>query len=358
MKIARLRSDVPVPRLRIVGDIAVRSCNGAHMAAIASLNATTGCLPTVANFEGPVVEQDPEDIKQGLWSNAEPLCRIAGELALLAGSLANNHIHDLGGDLQPTLSWVSDQPIGLFGLNGKTVAPALSIEDPDDRRWVLVGCGWSGSGCRRSVRSHDWRMLSPLNREFDALLVSLRRRWPEAMLIVMPHWDYEFAVHPHPAFRQCARRWASLGVNCVVGSHPHVVGGFESFGSTPVAYSVGNAVLDRRQYFGGTLRTRPEEERLGAVVLDHSTGRAELFSTLLNGQGIRLAGPSIDDWNNYRNAIPGSYEAWYRANRRQQQRGLPVFGERDGPRAVAAKETLVRQRAWAVSHAHRLLRQR
>lgn len=358
MNVAHLQVNASLPQLRIVGDIAVRAYNGASAAAVSALNAATGAMPTVANLEGPVAERSLREPRSGVWSASAPLSRVADDLRLVALSLANNHIHDLGGDLRTTHLWASRHSRGVLGLEGPEVSPALMIQDNEDRAWVFVGCGWQGSGCRHRLRGQPWQMLSPLDREFDALLVSLRHRWPDALLVVLPHWNYEFEIHPQPVFRSCSRRWAALGVDCIAGAHPHVIGGYEAFGSTPVAYSLGNAVFDRRQYFGGALRPRSEEDRLGALVLSHATRTAELFSAPIQGQSVRLAGTSLSGWGNYDDAVCGPYDLWYRANRRHRRRGLPVFGEYDRPQLVAAKETLVRKRAWAVSSAHSLLRRR
>lgn len=357
MLIEEIRLEGPVQQLRVVGDVALTSYVGSTTAAASALQSATDSMATVVNLEGPIAE-DPVGIDgSSVWSSPTALRRVVDELGVVACSVANNHIHDLGGDLRPTVAWASDSSIGVFGLVGIGIAPALALQDSEGRQWVLAGCGWPGSGCRRRIKGR-WRMLSPLDREFDALLVDLRHRWPDAMLIVLPHWNYEFEIHPQPMFRACARRWAALGVDCVAGAHPHVIGGYEAFGSTPVAYSLGNAIFDRTQYFDGSLRVRPEEGQLGALILDHDTRTAELHSASLEGHVTRLAGPAISDWTGYDYGLPRSYADWYRTNRRHRRRGLPVFGERDHPRVVTTKEALVRQRAWAISNAHRLLRQR
>ena len=65
------------------------------------------------------------------------------------------------------------------------------------------------------------------------------KRGAEWVLIVV-HWSDELFPYPRPEDRILARGLAHMGADVVVGHHPHVVRGMETFGTCPVYYSVGN----------------------------------------------------------------------------------------------------------------------
>lgn len=59
-------------------------------------------------------------------------------------------------------------------------------------------------------------------------------------LIVFFHWGREGQNRPSSAQRLNARHFIDAGTDLVVGSHPHVLQGFEYYKGKPIAYSLGN----------------------------------------------------------------------------------------------------------------------
>ena len=68
------------------------------------------------------------------------------------------------------------------------------------------------------------------------------------------HWGYELAKYPQPADREWARQAIDVGVDLVIGHHPHVVQGIERYQAGTIAYSLGNFLLPQVGYRGRTLR--------------------------------------------------------------------------------------------------------
>ena len=56
------------------------------------------------------------------------------------------------------------------------------------------------------------------------------------------HWGAEYETGVRPEQRQIAEYLAGLGVNIIIGSHPHVIEPAEYIGDTLVVYSTGNFV--------------------------------------------------------------------------------------------------------------------
>ena len=62
------------------------------------------------------------------------------------------------------------------------------------------------------------------------------------IVIVSMHWGVEYTHTPTETQRQEAEFLASLGVDIIIGSHPHVVQPIEHIGDTVVIYSLGNLI--------------------------------------------------------------------------------------------------------------------
>ncbi len=59
-------------------------------------------------------------------------------------------------------------------------------------------------------------------------------------VMIFAHWSDELFPYPRPEDRNLATKLAEMGVDVVVGHHPHVVRGMEAIGACPVFYSLGN----------------------------------------------------------------------------------------------------------------------
>jgi len=65
------------------------------------------------------------------------------------------------------------------------------------------------------------------------------------LVVVLPHWGLEYHSVHAPEQEALAREMAAAGAGLIVGTHPHVVQDFDLLGSTPVFYSLGNAVSNQ-----------------------------------------------------------------------------------------------------------------
>lgn len=65
------------------------------------------------------------------------------------------------------------------------------------------------------------------------------------VVIVAMHWGTEYSTGVSPAQEEIANYLASLGVDIIIGAHPHVVEPIEFIGKTMVIYSLGNFISDQ-----------------------------------------------------------------------------------------------------------------
>lgn len=153
-------------------------------------------------------------------------------------ALANNHILDGGEEGLEETIWQFKQRGFMTVGAGRTpeeIARPLFWETPEGRlgivnwvfpethpEWMAVpgpNC-WPGIEGTRSV-------LRDVKRKAD---------W----VLVLVHWSDEWFSYPRPEDRAVARELAGMGVDLIVGHHPHVVRGMEMIGSCPVFYSIGH----------------------------------------------------------------------------------------------------------------------
>ena len=62
------------------------------------------------------------------------------------------------------------------------------------------------------------------------------------MIIVAMHWGDEYMTYPTTAQKEIANYLSSLGVNLIIGCHPHVIEPIEYINDTLVIYSLGNFI--------------------------------------------------------------------------------------------------------------------
>ena len=65
------------------------------------------------------------------------------------------------------------------------------------------------------------------------------------VIIVAMHWGSEYTHYPTTFQKETAKYLASLGVNLIIGSHPHVIQPMTYIGDTLVVYSLGNFVSNQ-----------------------------------------------------------------------------------------------------------------
>lgn len=65
------------------------------------------------------------------------------------------------------------------------------------------------------------------------------------VIIVAMHWGNEYTNEPTNSQREIAEYLASLGVNLIIGTHPHVVQPITYIGDTLVIYSLGNFISNQ-----------------------------------------------------------------------------------------------------------------
>jgi len=176
---------------------------------------------TIANLEGTFTNrktwQNPVFSIRGAPENAQMLVRGGVELV----DVENNHAFDYG---------VQGHEDTKAALN--TAGVAFFGRDTVDRRTIkgmkVVNLGYLGGP--KGTRA---KMVADVEREAG----------PGAIVIVSFHWGVEGYYATHPDQRRLGRAAIDAGASLVLGHHPHVVQGIETYDGRPIVYSMGNFVF-------------------------------------------------------------------------------------------------------------------
>ena len=176
---------------------------------------------TIANLEGPLTNHDG-------WTNDVFSIRGKPEYAamLARGSVElvdidNNHSHDYG-------------PIGHEDTKRALEAAGVAYfgRGTVDRRRIkgmnVVNLGYLGGpdGTKK-------RMVADVRREAK----------PGTIVIVSFHWGVEGFYATHPGQRWLGKAAIDAGAELVLGHHPHVLQGIETYKQRHIVHSMGNFVF-------------------------------------------------------------------------------------------------------------------
>lgn len=290
------------------------------------------------NLEGPVFVGDLAE--QAIFNSPDSINRLIDEYDIVAFSLANNHIKDVGYfNASESLSILDEKGIIPVGL-GKENDPASfrCVVQEEGNSIIILNYGWSVIGCDSCTKSK----LGCVDIDEDKILLDIARakeEFPKGKVVVYLHWGIELEVAPQPYHRQLAHRMVDAGVDIVLGCHAHRLQGAELYQGKPIVYGLGNWMFSRCHFWAGQL-DYPEVCNLQlAVDWCPKTGvtRLELFEYMVDEVEILryIKTVSIDEVNeltslpSFKDMSMNDYARAF-ANLRVKRKLLPIYQHDDG----------------------------
>jgi poly-gamma-glutamate capsule biosynthesis protein CapA/YwtB (metallophosphatase superfamily) len=239
----------PVLRLVFVGDIMLDDGPGKTIATggdpLAAFDTHLRQADfSIGNLETPVSERGTAmERKITLFRSAPAVMRVLkGRFTAL--SVANNHSGDYGHEaFLDTLSHVNAAGITAFGggINATAAHAPLWLEKHGLRIAVLAyneykprafeaGPYWPGIAW-----SSDSEVVSD---------IKAARKAGADLVIPFMHWGWENEPQPSSRQWQLARLMIDAGADAVIGGHPHLTQGADSYKGKPIIWSLGNFVFD------------------------------------------------------------------------------------------------------------------
>ncbi|WP_160032993.1 CapA family protein [Paenibacillus sp. An7] len=202
---------------------------------------------TFINLETPVTTggvaaQD----KSFVYKSSPKALKSLAEAGVDVVNLANNHILDQGvKGLTDTLTHLKSNKLSYVGagLNRKEAYSPVYFEKNGIKIALL--------GFTRVIPEASWRAEAGKPGVADAYnsteaVKAIKQAHKKAdLVIVMAHWGKERHTTPDENQKKLGYEFIDAGADLVIGGHPHVLQGLESYKGKWIAYSTGNFIFSR-----------------------------------------------------------------------------------------------------------------
>ena len=173
--------------------------------------------------------------------------RYLTDMGIDVVTLANNHTLDYGRSaLEETFQALEEAGIGYVGA-GRNIEEAKASYDVDikGKKIAILGASrvlpyvsWSaGTETSGVLSTYDPQVLVEATEQAEK---------QSDFTVVYVHWGVEKSTQPEEYQRTLAKQYIDAGADLVLGSHPHVLQGFEYYKGVPIVYSMGNFIFNNR----------------------------------------------------------------------------------------------------------------
>ena len=225
------------------------------------------------NFECAMKGEKTKKIGPSLLLD-EKMCEAIKKAKFDLFCLANNHIMDQGiVGLSRIKNCFLDMP--MIGA-GKSVDDAYKpyILSKDNLTVGIINVAENGFGASINSGGYAWFGHNRFKRE----LYNLRRSVD--YLILMVHAGAENWDAPLPEIRNLYRGYIDMGVDVVIGNHPHVAQGWERYNSKWIFYSLGNFAF----YEGEKVKNHRHSISVGVDITENELICKPIYCEFENGK--------------------------------------------------------------------------
>ncbi len=156
-------------------------------------------------------------------------------------SLANNHTLDKGikGVSNSVAYWRKQKAVTAGSYDSAEDRTRSHIHEKNNIKYAFFSYTTSTNGIR--VPQGKEYLVDVYSEEKVAADIASVKDKADVIFVAM-HWGTEYTHTPTEEETTIANYLASLGVNVVIGAHPHVIQPIEHIGDTVVIYSLGNFI--------------------------------------------------------------------------------------------------------------------
>ncbi|MEH7415231.1 CapA family protein [Neobacillus drentensis] len=196
---------------------------------------------SMVNLETSVTTGGIKQGKQYTFRSEPPALSGLKNAGFQLVSLANNHSLDFG------LTGFRDTVASLKHYQLDYVGGGLNKQEAyQAKTYTLKGKTVKILAFSRVLPDYSWVATDTkpgLANGYDISLIesTIKKEKSTAdFLFVFIHWGVETKRNPEPFQREWAKKMIDSGADGIIGSHPHVLQGFEYYKGKPIAYSLGN----------------------------------------------------------------------------------------------------------------------
>lgn len=199
----------------------------------------------ICNFEAPIVHENMKPIQKAgphVYQSKESV-QYLKDVGFNFVSLANNHIYDYGQKgIEETIKELKKYDLEFIG-GGATFEEAYKttiIEKNGLKIGLLAGCE-NEFGClyeEQNRGGYAWLF----HESIEDNIRELKSKCDFAVMVV--HVGVEDIEIPIKEWRDRYKRLCDVGVDVIIGHHPHVPQGYEKHNNSLIFYSLGNFYFD------------------------------------------------------------------------------------------------------------------
>jgi poly-gamma-glutamate capsule biosynthesis protein CapA/YwtB (metallophosphatase superfamily) len=200
---------------------------------------------TAGNLEFPVTERGtPVEGTPYVFKGSPDVLPSIRNAGFDVMSLANNHALDQGVEgMLDTMKYLDEAGLSHMGAgNNDKEAFTPVIKEVRGIKVAYIGLS-------RVVPFSSWKAdknVPGLAETYDTRRATeaIAKAKKEAdIVVVMVHWGKERVDQPEPYQKDFGKQYIDAGADLVIGSHPHVLQGFEMYKGKWIAYSLGNFIF-------------------------------------------------------------------------------------------------------------------
>lgn len=268
---------------------------------------------------------------------------------------ANNHSYDTRFDgMMRTLDILDEAGLEHIGTRSSEEAPAYLVkeingikigmvcytyettQDFSDGKKSLNGISLSVEASKL-IRSFRYWDLDSFYAEVSEDLSGMRQDGAEVTMVFI-HWGNEYKIKQNAQQEQIAQGLCELGVDVIVGGHPHVIEPFVTLTSqtghqTYCLYSIGNAISNQRRYLMNFNTGHTEDGMIFEVEFERWSdgsvrlGNVGVIPTWVDNYWqndniyfkIIPLDPTIKAWSSYTESVGELYSSY--------QRSMDILGD-------------------------------
>ena len=198
------------------------------------------------NLEGPITTNLNPDLKAGpnLCQN-ENIDQFLDILKIDIAFLANNHIMDFGASgLFETIKFLENKKIQYTGaaVKGEVAYIPLRIEK-NNIKLSIFNFSETQHGAINFIDDQPG-YAKLFDSKVDDLIIQEKTEQSPDYIIIYAHGGLETVDVPIKFFREKYDKLINLGVDCIIGSHPHRSQGYKNLDNSFIFYSLGDFIFD------------------------------------------------------------------------------------------------------------------
>jgi len=291
--------------------------------------------PVIANLEGAIAIKNSASTKDMKLFNDEDVLSFLKQLNVKVVSLGNNHITDIAGSFENTKKLLDNNDIAYCGAGySLDEASKAAILKEEEKTYAFLSFGWDVISCEY-VGKYDLG-VNPLEKDNVVKCIkNVKKAYPEAEIIILPHWDYELEVYPQPMHRELARIAIDAGADAIFGHHSHCVQGIEFYKSKPIIYGLGNWFIPDGVYSNGRSRFPEYSRTQVAIEWEDKNIICHWFEYEPNEHKLRYLKSEdlkeslyMKEISCFTNMSISEYIKWFKKNRKKK-RLLPIYKYND-----------------------------